>query len=96
MAETTQPASGSEQPPPDWRELIKPLFMEMQRRGIHSITVVRDGSKCRLQMTMDIDQPDASDEDDEDLDDDLNDDDEDYWLGDREGPLDYLEKTANE
>lgn len=76
-----------------WRELIKPVFMEMHRRGIATLNLVRDGGKCQLSMTLDMAPvPELADDDDLD-DDDFEDDDFDYE-GPGEGPLEYLERTA--
>ncbi len=32
----------------EWKEMVKPLFLEMCRRGLVELTIRRDGTHCNL------------------------------------------------
>lgn len=37
----------------DWRELVKPLFLQMHKFGVKELTVKRNGGDCNLSMLLD-------------------------------------------
>lgn len=40
---------------PQWRELVKPIFLKMYREGIATMTLVKDGGMCHATFTLDED-----------------------------------------
>lgn len=41
----------------EWRELISPLFKRMHQRGVRDVTLTRDGTNCRMLMSLDGSPP---------------------------------------
>jgi len=33
-----------------WRGLVKPIFLQMHKRGISEAHIIRDGTKCRFEL----------------------------------------------